>query len=655
MTSFFRSFMDAVIPPPPKKAPEGQRPRAASTSSCPQPEESQPEETREPQQVSSRADLEQRRVTHDPNVLGDQQVEVEDLGSDSEEDEQEQRNPLDPGDLASQITVRRPRSAPVPVIPPEEESALEDSEAPEMTGEEESRGGLLTGDILEDAKFYQDIEVELQTAYKTLESRFTQQARLMEEASGVLHTAESEVSKRQRELLKLQRDHEANVQLAVGKAVFEYQEQLAAAKQRQQSKDRKHQQTVHRLQDWVRALELSLASQATLPSVRPTKEEADLWEEIFNYLPGTVNTRRGATVYESQDQPLSFQKHVRFGDRSRMPDLKSEDADSEDQQLSPPTIPRSSTPHRGARPINRTFDVSHIPNLTSVPQDAAAIAAEVSAAAVAQASKEFRRMRDPKITKFKGGYSADAKLTFWSWHADIITHIQDWELDNKATIQIIKDMTQDNAHHKVEYQLDICGGIITYQDLLKHLSIAFQGGDEEANLIAEFYSRSQKTKETEEAFADELQILARKVMTRKPSFRQDLDSTLKQRYASQLSDKHSASITKTLLKQMPKISFTEFHNELSRVLGTRQRVVAKASVKAVSATTTETESESEPVVTKPHSKHIKKDRKISTQASQIKELCSKLDKAIAENSQMREYLSPTSLQSAFTNAAAGCR
>ena len=180
------------------------------------------------------------------------------------------------------------------------------------------------------------------------------------------------------------------------------------------------------------------------------------------------------------------------------------------------------------RPRNQTFDVSHIPNLTSVPQDAAAIAAEVLAAAAAQALKEFCRMRDPKITKFKGGYSADAELTFRSWRMDIITHIQDRELDNKAAIQLIKDMTQDNARREVEFQLDICGRIITYQDLLKHLSVTFQGGNEEANLIAEFYSHGQKTKETEEAFADELQILARKVMTRKPNFRQDLDTTLTQ-------------------------------------------------------------------------------------------------------------------------------
>ena len=84
---------------------------------------------------------------------------------------------------------------------------------------------------------------------------------------------------------------------------------------------------------------------------------------------------------------------------------------------------------------------------------------------------------------------------------------------------------------------------------------------------------------------------------------------------------------------MPKISFTEFRNELSRVLGTRQCAAAKASVKAVTATSMETESEGEPVVTKSHTKHIKKDGKISAQASQIKELRTKLDEAIAENSQ----------------------
>ena len=196
-------------------------------------------------------------------------MEVEDSSPDSEDEEQGQRNPLDTGDLAGQITVRRPRPTHTPQL--QDQSSLDDSEAPLTSGEEESQSSLHTGDLLEDTKFYQDVAIELQTAYQTLQRKFTQQAHLMEEASGALHTAESQASERQQELLKLQKDHEADIQLAVGEVVYEYREQLEAAKQKQQSKDRKHQQTVHQLQDQVCTLELTLASHATLPSVRPTK------------------------------------------------------------------------------------------------------------------------------------------------------------------------------------------------------------------------------------------------------------------------------------------------------------------------------------------------------------------------------------------------
>ena len=86
--------------------------------------------------------------------------------------------------------------------------------------------------------------------------------------------------------------------------------------------------------------------------------------------------------------------------------------------------PHTSTPFSGTRtvPQNRTFDVSQIAPLSGNPQDAVTIAAEVSAAAVVQASKEFHHMCKPKITKSKGGYSTDAELSFCSWHADILAH-----------------------------------------------------------------------------------------------------------------------------------------------------------------------------------------------------------------------------------------
>ena len=89
--------------------------------------------------------------------------------------------------------------------------------------------------------------------------------------------------------------------------------------------------------------------------------------------------------------------------------------------------PHSSTPFRGISqvPLNRTLDVSGIPPTNLGTQDMATIAAEVLAAATAQASKEFWQMREPKITKLRGGYSTDAELVFWSWWADILANIQD--------------------------------------------------------------------------------------------------------------------------------------------------------------------------------------------------------------------------------------
>ena len=62
----------------------------------------------------------------------------------------------------------------------------------------------------------------------------------MEETSEVLHAAEGQTSQRQWELFELQRDHEAEIQLALGRVVFNYKEQLAAVKHNLQSKDCKH-------------------------------------------------------------------------------------------------------------------------------------------------------------------------------------------------------------------------------------------------------------------------------------------------------------------------------------------------------------------------------------------------------------------------------
>ena len=501
------------------------------------------------------------------------------------------------------------------------------------------------GDIIEDAQFFQDAATEYQLAYQSLEEKYNHQAILVKEASEALKASESCVSVIQEELMALQHNRETDIQKAVGNAVSQYKHQLSTA----QTCTRDHQSAIVQLQEQVQVLQVSLASQRDLPLVGASQREVDLREEVFNFIPGMVNTNRGTAVYHSPDQPFQFQKQVRFGNRPHQPDLESDTAGSGGPQASHiPTY--SSMPFCGSSqvPLNNTFDVSRIPvsNIGNT-QDGATIVAEVLAAAAAQASKEFQRMREPKITKLWGGYSADAELVFRSWQAGVLPNIQDRELDNRAMIQLIKEQTLDNAHCKVKFQLDLCSSQISYHDLLRHLSMAFQGGDNEANLLAEFYSHTQKVRESEEAFANELQILTRKVIIKKPDFRVNLDSTLKQCYASQLFYRNSASIAKTLLVQMQQCLFMEFHNELARVLGTHQRAISKASTKVISTKSVEVESGEEDAL--PSKSQIKKDKKISAQSSQIKDLWSKLDQAVVENSQIWELLSLATLTMAFTN------
>ena len=309
----------------------------------------------------------------------------------------------------------------------------------------------------------------------------------MEEASGALSTAEFQAFQKQQELINLQKKCKADIQLAVSKAAVQYKEQLSSATQKLQAKD----QAMQKLQDQVRTLEISLASQTNLPSVAQSKEEVNLHKEVFNCMPGTGNMKWGTATYQSRDQPFQFQKQVQFGDRSPVPDLKL-GADPEDQINASHEVPVTSMPYCDAKAMNKTFDVSQISPLSSDHQNTAAIAAEVSAASATQASREFCCMCEPKITKCKGGYSADAKLLFRSWWTDILSNIQYCELDNKAAIQLIKDMTAEITCCEVEFQLDLCSGKISYQDLLKHLSVTFQGGKDEANLLTEFYSHWQK-------------------------------------------------------------------------------------------------------------------------------------------------------------------
>ena len=91
------------------------------------------------------------------------------------------------------------------------------------------------------------------------------------------------------------------------------------------------------------------------------------------------------------------------------------------------------------------------------------------------------------------------------------------------------------------------------------------------------------------------------------------------------------------------VTFTQFHNELAQVLGMCQCKDKPKSVNTnqVEVNLGETESVSK--------LRLKRNAKISAQSSQIHNLHSKLDAAVVENSQMHEYVHPSTLQTATTN------
>ena len=180
-------------------------------------------------------------------------------------------------------------------------------------------------DLIEDAKFYQDVAINYQNAYEALfaqlaqqaelQDKFEAQSHLMQEASAAIYAAETEAEKHHQELLCIRQDHQKEMDSVVRKIAEQYKVQLTSIQGSLQSWDLEHKLEVQKLQEKIHALEVSLARHGApnLPSVRVSQQvpsNTALWDEVFNIIPGTVNQHQGAAQYSSQDQAFSFQKQV---------------------------------------------------------------------------------------------------------------------------------------------------------------------------------------------------------------------------------------------------------------------------------------------------------------------------------------------------------
>ena len=122
-----------------------------------------------------------------------------------------------------------------------------------------------------------------------------------------------------------------------------------------------------------------------------------------------------------------------------------------------------------------------------------------------------------------------------SIHNQINIHVEDQNLTEREAIQLVKHFTAERASDEVEFYMGmIVDDHQTFHGLVNHLKNAFQLGETVSKLISDFYGQHQKRNESEDVFADDLQILVKEIIACKPSFRAEANEQLKHQYVHKL-------------------------------------------------------------------------------------------------------------------------
>ena len=184
----------------------------------------------------------------------------------------------------------------------------------------------------------------------------------------------------------------------------------------------------------------------------------------------------------------------------------------------------------------------------------------------------------------------------------------------------------------------------SFQGLIDHLSLAFQSCETVSSLIADFYNQFQKTRETKDAFADELQILVRKIVAQKPEFIHEANQALKHQYAQNLRDPYFGVVARGQCLSSPDSeSFTQFRGRLALMFNSwGKQQCARVTVSATAAESGDVE----------HLSHNSRRRqsKIDAQAAEIAQMKTKLNKALQENKQLKNLFSQDKMVEAMTKA-----
>ena len=299
------------------------------------------------------------------------------------------------------------------------------------------------------------LEEEKETAIREKRDYTINQQKLVE---NIWHDLEREYAEKEQDYLKQLKDEMgAKIESKTAAICNQYKTKLnqeieklkAEWTQERLKTNEQHNAQISQVLKEVEMLKEQSRIQSKAKENEPGDKISGLKTTAFNFMPGTVNTRRGGAVNIHDDTILwstsndappippckQDEKHVHFTSTLRHP-VQSNLFNSDDEN---PIIGHSGNPfisHPG-NPFIQQPVRSQIPAQTTVDTDATTIIGNTMSAI----ASEFKKMREPKLAKLKGGITSGASLFFNSWVKDVRAVILEHSMSNAESLQLVKDYT----------------------------------------------------------------------------------------------------------------------------------------------------------------------------------------------------------------------
>ena len=155
---------------------------------------------------------------------------------------------------------------------------------------------------------------------------------------------------------------------------------------------------------------------------------------------------------------------------------------------------------------------------------------------------------------------------FKSCMQDIECTINDRNLSTDEAFQLVKEFSEGSACDNINFYLKVTERP-SIEGLFENLKQIFSSGKDGQQMLAEFYSCMQSSKESVKEFGELLLQIARKIMMAKPEFKVDIDNMLKAHFADGLQNNYHQAIAREMIRSHPTLNYVAYKSEVLKTLG----------------------------------------------------------------------------------------